>query len=98
MSWKVFKIEKDKMSQAREVLKDDIVSRQSVSIRDSEALEMEGENSFVLIEGSDRSLEHAKNIFSGIASELSGMEAKKIFDTIKSEESIAADGMGMIFG
>jgi hypothetical protein len=94
----VFEVPKDKARQADKALKDNIVSRQSIVVRDARTLDVDKDAQFVLIEGSEEGISTAKDLFAEIGSPLNDAEGKVIYDKIKAQDEAAADGVGMIFG
>ena len=80
------------------LIKDDLVSRQSILTRDSSSLDLEKDVSYVKIEGSDKGLKRAKELAKELKfKKLDEKKAKKIDGKIKEQEDSAASGMGMIF-
>ncbi len=97
-AWKVFSVEPSKIKEIDEALKDDIVSRQSIYIRDAKALSMEGKVRYVFIEGDAKAIERAVEIFTKFAKVTPEKEANAVRDKIRSNEEDAASGIGNIFG
>lgn len=80
------------------LIKDDIVSRQSVLTRDSRSLDIKGENSYVRIAGSADGLKQAETLAKELGfKKLSDKNAKDVDKKIEEQESSAASGLGMIF-
>ncbi|UCE38291.1 MAG: hypothetical protein JSW00_03375 [Thermoplasmata archaeon] len=98
MSYAIFSVEKTQASKINKILKDDLISRQSISVRDAKALSIEKDVRYVLIEGTDEAIAKADELFSEVGKKEDEEEAKNIYDKIKSEESDVATGVGMIFG
>ncbi|MEA2053845.1 MAG: hypothetical protein U9O96_01820 [Candidatus Thermoplasmatota archaeon] len=100
MGYAIFEIKKEKESGINLLKKDDLVSRQSITIRDAKSLDMKGESIYVKIEGSSDAIKLADNIVkeNELGKKLSEKEAKPINDKIKEEEDSASEGMGFIFG
>jgi hypothetical protein len=98
MSYAIFSVEKTQASKINKILKDDLISRQSISIRDASVLNIEKDVRYVLIEGSDDAIKKAEEMFSEVGKKEDDEEAKNIYDKIKSEEGDVASGVGMIFG
>ena len=99
----VFEVEKANVRKADDVFKDDIVSRQSIVVRDSRALDIkefkEKDVQFILIEGgSAEALERAKKLFEGIGKPMPEKDAALVHQKIHDQEESAATGVGMIFG
>jgi predicted O-methyltransferase YrrM len=74
------------------------VSRQSISQRDAGALKIEKEAQLVLIEGDDKALERAKELFKDLGSVEEGQMAVDIYSKFKEDEEGAAASVGFIFG
>jgi len=98
MAYVVFKVEKDMVNKIDEILKDDIVSRQSIVVRDASALGIKIDARLVFLEGNEKAIQRARELFKDIGSAADEAVAKKVHDKIREEESSAASGMGMIFG
>ena len=99
MVYIIFEVKKDQLGKVNELLKDDLVNRQSILTRDASALGIEKDVFYTKIEGNEDGLKRAEELgkeFEFV--KLDEEEAKKIDAKIKEEEESAADGMGMIFG
>jgi hypothetical protein len=95
----VFFIDREKYGGAKSKLYgDDLVSRQSITARDSASLGKKGDGYYVQIDGDEAAIKKAREILKGAGKELKGKEAGEITDTIEGQESSAADGFGAIFG
>jgi hypothetical protein len=97
MAYVVIGVKKENMSKVNEVLKDDLTSRQSITARDASALDLKLDLHLVLIEGTDKGVERAKEVFKGVGEPLAEKDAKQAYDKIKEEEEKASAGVGMIF-
>ena len=95
----IFFVKKDDYSAAKNKLyADDVVSRQSITIRDNAAIGEKKEGYYIQVEGDPKAIGTAKAILKGMATELKGKEAGKIESAIESQEESAASGFGAIFG
>lgn len=96
----VYKVDRSKAAQIQEVTSDEIVSRLSITTRDSTALGVEGDCVYVLLEGREEGLQRAKELFEGkqIGRALPDEKAKVVQDAVDREEESAAEGMGTLFG
>jgi len=56
MSYVIFSVEKSQVSKVNQILRDDMVSRQSIVLRDASALNIEKDVRYVLIEGTDEAI------------------------------------------
>ena len=91
----IFDVKAPDVPKADEALKDDLVSRQSITIKDGVAYGASGK--VVIIEGSDAGIAKAAEIVKAN----NGRESPKaeiIYKQIKDEESAAEGGVGFVFG
>ncbi len=83
----------------REIYGDDLVSRQSVSMRDNTSLNLAGKEGYYLyVSGSEEAIKRAEEIVGERGEKLEGEEAEKIISLIKDSEEKQAQGFGAIFG
>jgi hypothetical protein len=99
----VFEVEKSNVKKAENVFTDDMVSRQSIVVRDSRALdlpEFKGKDvQFIIIEGgSQEALDRAKKLFEGIGKPMPEKEAVIVHNKVKEQDDTAACGVGALFG
>jgi hypothetical protein len=94
----IFSIEKEKTGKMNEALKDDLVSRQSIVIREAKVLGEDIEGTLLLVEGTEEAVERAKEIFEELGKALKDDEAKSAYDKFKAEEDTVANGVGFLFG
>ena len=99
MTYVIFEVKTEEVSKINQMLKDDLVSRQSILNRDASSLNVKRDVSYIKIEGSEEGLKKAKEIAKELKfKKLNNKESKEINIKIKEQEDSAADGMGMIFG
>ncbi|MDI6855640.1 MAG: hypothetical protein QMD21_02490 [Candidatus Thermoplasmatota archaeon] len=98
MVYGVFRVEKDKIVKIDDVLKDELVSKQSIAVRDAQGLGINKDFRYVLIEGSNEALKKAEELFKGIGEKEKEQEAEKIYNKIKEQEDHIAEGVGFVFG
>lgn len=96
--YRVFRVPPAHASRIEALLKDDLVSRQSVLVRDARSLGVEGEGTIVLVEGSAAALARADNLLEGAGIRLPEKEADAAYMRFKSQDEDAASGMGLLFG
>lgn len=97
MSYLIYIIEKEKREVIKELLKHDLISRQSITEKDAKALGFEKEDTYLMIEGNEENINIIKNIFK--EKEIIEMKNNEdIYNKIKEEEENAAAGFGAIFG
>ena len=93
----VFVVKEADKSKAEDVLrKDDVVGRQSITIRLASNMGLEKEGYFIIINGSEESIKKAEDLIKEIAKKYKNKE--KVLEKIKEEEDSAAEGLGAILG
>lgn len=98
MVYAIFEVKNEDAGKITEVTKDDVVSRQSITIRDASSLGVDKDVTYVKIEGSEKGVKQGEKMLDDMgAKKLSGKKAKEIDDKITSQDDSAAEGMGMIF-
>ena len=98
MTYIIFEAKPDETGKIEKIIKDDLVSRQSILTRDSSSLNVKGHFSYLKIEGSEEGLKKAEELAKELGlKKLDKKKAKAIDDKIKEQEDSAATGMGMIF-
>jgi len=94
----IFIADTEKKGKVDEILKDDVVSRQSITVRDAEALGLEEKGLLILIEGTEEALKRSEELFKDVAKKIPEEEAKEIFSKFKAQEEDVAGSIGFIFG
>ena len=98
VAYVIFEVKSEDAGKINKIIKDDLVSRQSILTRDSSSLNMKGEFTYLKIEGSEEGLKKAEELAKELKlKKLDKKKAKEIDDKIKEQEDSAATGMGMIF-
>ena len=98
MTYIIFEVKSENLGDINKLIKDDLVSRQSILTRDSSSLDLKGDLSYVKIEGSDNGLKRAEEIAKELGmKKLDEKKANDINKKIEEQEDSAASGMGMIF-
>jgi len=94
----IFEVKSENAGKINQLVKDDLVSRQSIVTRDASALDIDKEVMYVKIEGSDAGVKQAEKLAKELEfTKLGKKEADDVDEKIKSQEDSAASGMGMIF-
>ncbi len=95
----VFFMDKDNyVSSKGKLYADELVSRQSITVRESSSIGKEKEGYYVQIEGDREAIKKARELLKGAAEELKGKDAEEVSGAIEGQESTAAEGFGAIFG
>ena len=98
MVYVIFEVKSEDAGKINKITKDDLVSRQSILVRDSSSLNIDGEFSYLKIEGNEEGIKRAKELAKEQNfKKLGEKKAKEINDKIIEQEDSAASGMGMIF-
>ncbi len=79
-------------------MEDDLVSRQSVTLRDAEALGAPFKGLLLVIEGEEAAIKRFEEISGEGVSKLHEKDAEGIYGMLKKEEEDAAEGVGFLFG
>lgn len=80
---------------ANTLSEDDLVSRQTIVVKDGDPWEIDGK--VVMVDGTDEALERAETLIEDAGGSLSE-RAEEIKADIDSEEDNAAAGIGAVFG
>jgi len=98
MVYAIYEVKTEDAGKINNVIKDDLVSRQSILTRDSSSLNLDGEFLYLKIEGSQEGVKKSEELAKEQGfKKLDEKKAKEIDEKIKEQEDSAASGMGMIF-
>ena len=98
MTYVIFEVKKEDSGKINTIVKDDLVSRQSITTRDASSLELKGDVTFLKIEGSENSIKKAEELAKELGfKKLDEKKAKDVNEKITSQDDSAASGIGMIF-
>lgn len=98
MPYAIYTVKKEHIGKIDEALKDDLVSRQSITVRDARALGVDKDGRLVLVEGTPEAILKADEIFKTLGERENDTEAVRIYSLFRSQEESVASGIGMIFG
>lgn len=94
----VLEVKSENVGKIDTLLKDDLVSRQSILTRDAGSLDIKENVFYVKIEGSEQGLKRTLELAKELDfKKLADKKAEKINKKIIEQEDSAASGMGMIF-
>ncbi|MEM3444639.1 MAG: hypothetical protein QXJ27_03240 [Thermoplasmata archaeon] len=96
MAYGIYAVKKEFIGKIDSVLKDDLVSRQSIKVRDAAVLGINKDVRYVLVEGSEEAVKRADELFKEIAEKETGADAEKAYTAFKAEDENVASGMGFI--
>jgi len=98
LDWITF-VKRENVAKAEQILKrDELVSRQSITVKDASSLEIKKEGSFFLINGAEDGIAKAKELIKEFIEEINQELLSEAKEKIKQEEEAAASGFGGIFG
>ena len=98
MVYVIFEVKKEDSGKINTIIKDDLVSRQSIITRDASSLDIKGDCTFLKIEGSKDALKKAEELAKELGfKKLGDKKAKNVDEKIMAQDDSAASGMGMIF-
>ena len=98
MPYVIFEVKSEEVGKINTLVKDDLVSRQSILTRDARALDLKGDVSYLKIEGSKEGIKRAEELAKEFSfKKLNEKKAGEINKKIEEQEDSAASGMGMIF-
>ncbi len=96
--YRIFRIPSAKLAAVDGVYQDNVAGRQSITVREARTLDVGGEGSLVLIEGSDEGVARAAELLKDHATLLTGANAEAAYKAFRSQDDEAASGMGLVFG
>ena len=96
--YRIFRVPAGQAGRIDALLKDEVVTRQSLVVRESRSLGVEGEGTLVLVEGSEAGLAQAEALLKDAGKALIGAEAENAYRRFKAQDEDAVSGMGLIFG
>lgn len=94
----VFDVPTDARTKLEEVLRDDLLSRQSLVVREASALGLSDLQILLVVEGSEAGVARARQLLESVAKELSGERAEEVHRRVRDQEEDVASGVGLIFG
>lgn len=97
MAWTIFVVPSAKRAELEAALHDDIVGRQSQTVRDAAAAGGPAGSLYVMVEGAAEPVARAASLLGPIGTPLKGAEADTLYARFKSEEESASAGMGLFF-
>ncbi len=96
--YRIFRVPASQSAQIDTLLKDELVSRQSLVVRNARTLGVEGEGTLILVEGSEAGVAQAEALLKDAGKPLTSAEADTAYRRFKAQDEEAASGMGLIFG
>jgi hypothetical protein len=97
MAWVIFEVPNDKRSKLDEVLRDDLIARQSHKLRDAATLGGRSGHVLVQIEGSPEAVARAETMLQDVGTKLPTKDAEALRARLQEEDEAASAGMGLFF-
>ncbi|MHB1435391.1 MAG: hypothetical protein ACYCPN_05695 [Thermoplasmata archaeon] len=97
MAWTLFEVPQARRTELDELLKDDLISRQSHKLRDAATLGRSSGSLLVLIEGAPEAVARAEGRLATVGTALPKAEADRIYRALREEDDTASAGMGLFF-
>jgi alpha-D-ribose 1-methylphosphonate 5-triphosphate synthase subunit PhnG len=95
----VLKIKKQNFEKVKNIiLKDDTISRASVTFKESKSLGLKDDWYYCYISGLDEACKKAMELTKGLTENINKKEEEEVINKIKKEEEEAMAGFGGIFG
>ncbi len=97
MTWTIFLVPGEKKSQLDEVLRDELIARQSQKVRDAATYRGPLGQLYVQVEGSDEAVRRAETLLSELGTKLPSTDAERLRAQFHEEDDAASAGMGLFF-
>ena len=97
MAWTLFEVPQTRRTELDELLKDDLISRQSHKLRDAATFGRPSGSLLVLIEGAPEAVTLAEERLGKVGTALPKPEAERVYRALRDEDDTASAGMGLFF-
>lgn len=97
MAWTLFSVLGTKRNELDAVLRDDVVSRQSQTVRDAATMAGPSGSLYVLVEGAADAVRRAEELLGPVGARVSAADAEALYRRFKDEQESASAGMGLFF-
>lgn len=98
MAWRVYVLPSDKRTELEELTtKDDLLWRQTRTLRDAAPLGGAANEVYFYMEGSETAMAHADEHVTKVAKKADPKLAEELHAKFKAEEEASAQGMGLMF-
>ncbi len=95
--YEVLEVEAEKKDVIDEILSDDLISKQNTNVRDGSSLGFKEGVSYVMVEGKEKAVEKAVELFKEEGVE-PAENREEVREKMKEEGEAAAEGIGTVFG
>ena len=97
MPWTLLSVPSTRKADLDAALRDDLLSRQSLKVRDAPSLGGPAATVYVLVEGTEEATRRAESLLAEFATRLPAAVAQALYARLKEEEENASSGMGLFF-
>lgn len=97
MAWVIFEVPNDRRAKLDEVLRDEVIARQSHKLRDAATLGGRSGHVYIQIDGSPEAVSKAETMLHDIGSKLPSKDAEALRARLQEEDEAASAGMGLFF-
>ncbi len=97
MAWTLFVVPVARRSELEAALKDDLVSRQSLKVRDASSAGGVAGEIYALVEGTPEAVRHAEGLLGPLGTKPPHEQAEGLYARFKAEDEAASAGMGLLF-
>jgi hypothetical protein len=97
MAWTLHLIPSAKKAEAEAVLRDDVISRQSHTVRDAASVGGPAAHLYVMVEGAEGAVQRADEMLKPLSAPLAVADRDAIHQKFKDEQESASTGMGLFF-
>jgi hypothetical protein len=97
MTWTIFEVPNDRRPKLDEVLRDDVIARQSHKLRDAATLGGRSGHVLVQIDGSPDAVARAEMLLKDVGTKVPAKESEALHTRLQEEDEAASAGMGLFF-
>jgi hypothetical protein len=97
MAWIIFEVPNERRSKLDEILREDVIARQSHKLRDAATLGGRSGHVLVQIDGSPEAVAKAEALLQDIGTKLPPKDAEALRARLQEEDEAASTGMGLFF-
>lgn len=97
MAWVLYEIPNEHRAKLDEVLRDEVIARQSLKLRDAAVLGGRSGHLYVQIDGSTEAVTKAETLLKEVGTKVPAKEAEALRARLQEEDEVASQGMGLFF-
>ncbi len=97
MAWTIFLVPSEKKSNLDDVLRDELIARQSQKVRDAGTYGGPSAQLYVQVEGSNEAVQRAETLLMELGTKLPSADAERLRARFREEDDAASAGMGLFF-